>query len=56
MFFCSVPFIANKEKKRRYFLFPYSKYMEVDQWCIARLSSFSLTSILVYVFLSKAVS
>ena len=48
-------FISNKEKRRR-FLFPYSKYMEVDQGYITRLSSFGLISIMLYVFLSIAVS
>ena len=48
-------FISNKEKRDR-FVFPYSKGMEVDKWCIVRLSSFGLTSIMVYVFLSNAFS
>ena len=34
-------FIANWEKGDIFFfLFPYSKCMEVDQWYVARLSSF----------------
>ena len=44
-------FIANKEKGDiAFFHFPYSKCMEVDQWYIARLSSFGLANIMVYVF------
>ena len=47
--------IANKKKEDISF-FLYSKCMEVDQCCIARLSSFGLTSIQVYFFLANAVS
>ena len=48
--------MVNKEKGDVFSIFfPYSKFMEVDQWSIARLSSFGHTSILVYVFLSNAV-
>ena len=50
-------FIANKEKGYiSFFLFPYSKCMMLDHWYKAHLSSFGLTSIKVYVFLSNAVS
>ena len=50
-------FIANKEKGDiSIFLFPYLKCTEVHQWYIARVSSFGLTSIMVYVFLSNAMS
>ena len=53
--FCSVPF-HSESGKGRYFLFPYSKCMDVDQWYIARLSFFGLASIMVYVFRPNAVS
>ena len=56
-FFVQCGFIANKEKGDIFvFLLPYSKCMEDDQLYIARLSSFGLRSIMVYVFLANAVS
>ena len=42
--------VSQQIRKKEIFPFsfsPYSKRMEVDQWCIARLSSFWLKSILV---------
>ena len=49
--------IANKEKGDvSFFNFPNSICMAVHQWYILRLSSFGLTSIMVYDFLFNTVS
>ena len=55
MFSVQCRFMSNKEKGDISF-FSHSKCREVDQWDIGRLSSFGLTSIIVNVFLSNAVS